>query len=283
MRIPVFMRRITNEPLLWTVMTFVSSIVGFTCFPMSTTFEDLFGRPNPMKTVIYFSVVTLILTVTIFTMIREPHMLELEFTKKWWFKAQMSFGVLIIPFFNMFGKDQREEGMHKDEEKLFGRLMDLFTTGAFSLTALSLSRELWLGIGATIFNSFLGVLLVLGMKLSLKIGLSLAIFLCYLLVMIRFYVDDHYNNDNPFTGALENAEMGNIRNDNLHNPRSDDVQVISTTTNVDGQNESLRWRGHGLNDYKSDDNDNDNDDEDEDELIYLYYRGILDKHPRDKS
>ncbi|CAL0328311.1 unnamed protein product [Lupinus luteus] len=231
-----------KDPLLWRVTTLVSSIVGFACFSKSTIFEDLFGLSNPMKIVIYFSVLASILTVTIYTMIRAPHMMELKFTKKWWFKAQMSFVVLIIPFFHFFGKEEREEVVHKDELKVFGRLMDLLTTGAFSIAAVSMSRELWLGIGTNIFNSFLGVLLVLGVKLCSMIGLELAFLLCYLLIMIRFYVEDHCNNNNNSNNsslrAPENIETGNII-------------IGDTSTHADYRNESIRQRGYGLIDYTS--------------------------------
>ncbi|KAJ7949022.1 Exocyst subunit exo70 family protein [Quillaja saponaria] len=44
-------------PLLWRIVGFVSSIVGFICYALSSSFKQLVGEWNPWKIVIYCLVI----------------------------------------------------------------------------------------------------------------------------------------------------------------------------------------------------------------------------------
>ncbi|CAL0314109.1 unnamed protein product [Lupinus luteus] len=128
--------------MLWRLVGFMSSIVGFTCYALSPSFLDLFGKRNPLKMVIY-SVVSSIISILML----------------------------------------HEEGKG---EKGFGRVMNLTSTAAFALMAMSLSRQLQLGFEVGIFNFFIGCFLVTVMKMNFKLA-PLAAFFCYLLVNIRSF------------------------------------------------------------------------------------------------
>ncbi|KAE9620092.1 hypothetical protein Lalb_Chr02g0160091 [Lupinus albus] len=47
--------------MLWRLVGFMSSIVGFTCYALSPSFNDLFGNRNPLKMV--YSVVSSIISI----------------------------------------------------------------------------------------------------------------------------------------------------------------------------------------------------------------------------
>ena len=92
--------------------------------------------------------------------------------------------VLTVTSLYSFLEDRSEEG--KKAEKVYGRVMNVSSTGAFALMAMSLSRQLQLGFEAGVFNFLLGCFLVTVMKMNLKLALVAALFF-YLLVNIRSF------------------------------------------------------------------------------------------------
>ncbi|KAK7252425.1 hypothetical protein RIF29_36351 [Crotalaria pallida] len=169
------------HPLLWRLMGFVSSIVGFTCYAMSPSFQDLFGKPNPFKMVIYSVVSSVISILMLFVQNCRWGVL-----KSFLMKAHVGFLILTLTSLYSYLEDRSsEEGK---VENGFGRVMNLTSTGAFALMAMSLSRQLQLGFEVGIFNFLIGCFLVTVMKMNFKLAPLAALF-CYLLVNIRSFSD----------------------------------------------------------------------------------------------
>ncbi|ESW30375.1 hypothetical protein PHAVU_002G148400 [Phaseolus vulgaris] len=133
------------HPLLWRFTGCVSSIVGFTCYALSPSFKGLFGQWNTLKIVVY-SVVSSLLSILMLFVPR----CTWRHGKSLLLKAHVSFVVLMLTsLFSIL-----EE--HYEEEKLkngYGKTMNLTSTVAFALMALSLSRQLQLEfeVGVTYF------------------------------------------------------------------------------------------------------------------------------------
>jgi len=100
-------------------------------------------------------------------------------------KAHVSFVVLMLTsLFSIL-----EE--HYEEEKLkngYGKTMNLTSTVAFALMALSLSRQLQLEFEVGVTNFLVGCFLATLIKMSLKLAPIAALF-CYLLLNIRSISD----------------------------------------------------------------------------------------------
>ncbi|KAK7309750.1 hypothetical protein RJT34_06725 [Clitoria ternatea] len=88
-------------------------------------------------------------------------------------KAQVGFLVLTLTCVWSFLEDRSEKG--------YGKAMNLASTGAFAMMALSLSRQLQLGFEVGVFNFLVGCFLVTIMKMSLQLAPIAALF-CYLLI-----------------------------------------------------------------------------------------------------
>ncbi|KAE9596980.1 hypothetical protein Lal_00007549 [Lupinus albus] len=166
--------------MLWRLVGFMSSIVGFTCYALSPSFNDLFGNRNPLKMVIY-SVVSSIISILMLLV----KTCRWEILKSFLLKAHVGFLVVTLTSLYSYWEDRSEGGK---DEKGFGRVMNLTSTAAFAFMALSLSRLLQLGFEVGIFNFFIGCFLVTVMKMNFKLA-PLAAFLCYLLVNIRSFSD----------------------------------------------------------------------------------------------
>ncbi|XP_054809936.1 uncharacterized protein LOC129311603 isoform X2 [Prosopis cineraria] len=140
--------------MFWRILGFGSSIVAFTCFALSPSFHELFGR---------------------------------EFTRSVLVKAHVGFLVLMLTSLCSIWQDlvSQEEN---DEKGLRGKILNLCSFGAFALMSLSLSRQLKLGFEVGIFNFLFGSFLVLLMKMNFKLA-PLAVLLCYVLMHIRSISD----------------------------------------------------------------------------------------------
>ncbi|CAL0314113.1 unnamed protein product [Lupinus luteus] len=172
--------KLITRLMLWRLVGFMSSIVGFTCYALSPSFLDLFGKRNPLKMVIY-SVVSSIISILMLLV----KTCRWEILKSFLLKAHVGFLVLTLTSLYSYWEDRHEEGK---DEKGFGRVMNLTSTAAFALMAMSLSRQLQLGFEVGIFNFFIGCFLVTVMKMNFKLA-PLAAFFCYLLVNIRSFSD----------------------------------------------------------------------------------------------
>ncbi|KAL9328570.1 hypothetical protein ACSQ67_003573 [Phaseolus vulgaris] len=179
------------QPLLWRLTGFRSSIVGFSCYGVSPSFQGMFGHWNPLKIVVYGVVSSLSSILMLFVpRCRWKHGKSLSL------KAHVGFVVLMLTSLWSILEEHLEEGKVKLEEHLeegkvkkgYGKTMNLTSTGAFALMALSLSRQLQLGFEVGVSNFLVGCLLVTLMKMSIKLAPIAALF-CYLLLNVRSISD----------------------------------------------------------------------------------------------
>ena len=178
---PITVSNLISHPLLWRITGFVSSIVGFICYALSPSFQGLFGQWNPLKIVIYSLIRSLLSILMLFV-----KTCKWGLVRSFLLKAHVGFMVLTLTSLYSFLEDRSEEV--KKEEKVYGRVMNVTSTGAFALMAMSLSRQLELGFEVGVFNFLLGCFLVTVMKMNLKLA-PVAAFFCYLLVNIRSFSD----------------------------------------------------------------------------------------------
>lgn len=168
------------HPLLWRLTGFVSSIVGFTCYAFSSSFQNMFGQWSQVKIIVY-SVVSSLLCISMLLVKRCSG----RHGRSLLLKAQLGFVVLAVTSLWSFLQDHSEEGKVGNS---YSKRMNLTSTGAFALMAISLSRQLQLGLDVGVTNFFVGCFLVTVMKMNLKLA-PLAAFFCYLLVNIRSISD----------------------------------------------------------------------------------------------
>ncbi|KAG5059210.1 hypothetical protein AAZX31_01G023900 [Glycine max] len=168
------------HPLLWRLTGFVSSIVGFSCYALSPSFHNMFGHWNALKIFVY-TVVSSLLSIFMFFIKR----CSWGHGRSFLLKAQVGFVVLTLTSLWSVFEDRSEEGK---VENAHGKMMNLTSSGAFALMAMSLSRQLQLGFEVGVFNFLVGCFLVTVMKMSFKLAPVAALF-CYLLVNIRSISD----------------------------------------------------------------------------------------------
>ncbi|KAG4401662.1 hypothetical protein GLYMA_02G040802v4 [Glycine max] len=168
------------HPLLWRLTGFVSSVFGFSCYAFSPSFHDLFGHWNPLK-ISFYTVVSSLLSIFMLFVKRCSG----EHGKGFLLKAHVGFVVLGLTSLWSFLEDRGQQGK---VEHGFGKMMNLTSTGAFALMAMSLSRQLQFGFDVGVFNFLVGCFLVTTMKMSLKLA-PVAAFFCYVLVNIRSISD----------------------------------------------------------------------------------------------
>ena len=168
--------KLLRKPLLWKVTGFVSGIVGFICFALGPSFEELFGQWNLLKIYIYIVVASLLSILILFARPCKRGLLKSSLVK-----AQVAFLVLMLTSLCSYLEDRSEQGK---EEKGYGRKLYLASTFAFACMALSFSRLLQPKFEVGVFNFFLGCFLVTVMKMNLKWSPLAALF-CYLLINVR--------------------------------------------------------------------------------------------------
>ncbi|KAI9111501.1 hypothetical protein K1719_017191 [Acacia pycnantha] len=177
------------DPWFWKILGFASSIVALTCFALSPSFYDLFGRWNLFKSAIYsvisLSVITMMLFVEKCT----------SFTRSVMVKAHVGFLVMMLTSLCSIWQDLNSQ-KENDENGSRGRILNLCSFGAFGFMSLSLSRQLELGFEVGIFNFSFGSFVVLLMKVNVKL-FPLAAFLCYAIMHIRSLSDFFMNKLGP--------------------------------------------------------------------------------------
>nr|KYP66321.1 hypothetical protein KK1_012609 [Cajanus cajan] len=191
------------HPFVWRVTGFGSSIVGFSCYAFSPSFAYFFGKWSTLKIVVYSVVSSLLCMSTLFV-----KRCSVGHGKCLLLKAQVSFLVLALTSLWSFWEDCHE--VQGKVKKGHGKLMNLTSSGAFSLMAMSLSRQLQLGfeVGAT--NFLVGCFLVTIMKMNLKLAPIAALF-CYLLVNIRSISDFLHEKRARDATATQHADAVNVQ------------------------------------------------------------------------
>lgn len=125
------------HPSLWKLTGFGSSIVGFISYALSPSFAHLFGQFSPPKIVTYVVVSSLLSIFMLFVKrFNVGHGRSSVLLK-----THVGFVVLTLTSMRSFFEDRSEEEAEKVENR-HGRMMNLSSTGAFALMALSMSRQL---------------------------------------------------------------------------------------------------------------------------------------------
>ncbi|KAJ7982093.1 Exocyst subunit exo70 family protein [Quillaja saponaria] len=175
-------------PIFWRIVGFGSSIVGFTCYALSSSFNELIGGWNPWKLVVYSTVSSLFSVVLLFAK-------NLGFPKSFLVKAHVTYLVLMISSLYSFYQDKRST-TGKQENK-YGTTLSLISSCAFALMSMSLSRLFHMGFDIGVSNFFLGCIMVSFLKLNFKLSIAGAI-ICYLLTYIRSYSDSQRERQGQF-------------------------------------------------------------------------------------
>ncbi|KAJ7949020.1 Exocyst subunit exo70 family protein [Quillaja saponaria] len=166
-------------PLFWRIVGFVSSIVGFICYALSSSFKQLLGEWNPWKIVTYSLVSSVLSGMMLFAK-------NLGFSKNFMLKAHVGYLVLMLTSLYSFYEDKKS--MEGKGENKYGSIFGLISSCSFELMSMSLSRLFDLGFDLGIFNFFLGCIMVSFMKMNFKLAVVGAVF-CYLLINISSYSD----------------------------------------------------------------------------------------------
>ncbi|KAK7407491.1 hypothetical protein VNO78_09444 [Psophocarpus tetragonolobus] len=221
------------HPLVWRVTGFVSSIVGFSCYALSPSFEDMFGQWNLLK-------------ITVYCVVSSAFCIFMLFVKRCsggqrrglLLKTQLGFVVVTLTSLWSVFENKSEEGTVANGHR---KMMNLSSTGAFALMALSLSRQLQLGFEVGMTNFLVGCLLVTLMKMSLKLA-PVAALLCYLLVNVRFISDwllekgthnvaDEANNNES---VVQDADVVDLEaNSQVLAHHTDEANIVDLEANSD--------------------------------------------------
>ncbi|KAJ7958354.1 Exocyst subunit exo70 family protein [Quillaja saponaria] len=183
--------KILRLPIVWKLVGLGSSIVGFSCYALSSIFTDLFGEWNPLKIVIYSLVSFLFTGMMLLAK-------NFGFSKNFLLKAHLGYFILVLTSLYSFfqDKDSSTQGEYESNHHR-NRILSLISSAAFALMSMSLSRLFDLGFETGAFNFFLGCIMVSFMKLNLKFAAVGAVF-CYLLLYIRSYSDFQQETDGGF-------------------------------------------------------------------------------------
>lgn len=163
----------TIHPNVWRFLGFGSSIVGFSCYALSHSFQEVFGGWNLLKIVLY-CLLSLIFCVMMLFVDNCPRI-----SRGFLLKTHVGFLVVMITSLYSY-----YEGRSKEEQKGYRSMLSLVSFGAFALMSLSLSRQIRPHFDAGMSNFFLGCLIVAVMKKNIKIALAAAVFF-HLVIAIR--------------------------------------------------------------------------------------------------
>ncbi|MED6174971.1 hypothetical protein PIB30_074048 [Stylosanthes scabra] len=158
-----------NQKRVWRFVGFMSSVNGFLCYAMSSSFKHLFGEWNLLKIIVYT-----LLSFSISTIMLFPKKWRLS--RSFLLKAYAGVLVLLITSVYSFFSDKSNNGKPD--------LLAIFSSASFALMSLSLSRQIDLGFESELLSFFLGCLTVQLMKINLMLSIVAAIF-CYSLMIVR--------------------------------------------------------------------------------------------------
>ncbi|KAF7816185.1 WRKY family transcription factor [Senna tora] len=162
------------HPLLWRIVGFASSVIGLLCYALSSSFIQLFGNWNLLKIILYSAISFSICTIMLFAN-------AWRLSKNLLVKAHVGFLVFMLISFYSFFYDKAVNGSNPD-------VLSLISCASFAFMSFSLSRQTELGFEVDLLNFFLGVLILLLMKINLILALVGAGF-SYFLVLLRSSLD----------------------------------------------------------------------------------------------
>ncbi|XP_058721400.1 uncharacterized protein LOC131593155 [Vicia villosa] len=172
------------RPKVWRFVGFASAVVGLVCYALSSSFNYLFGKWNPLKIVLY-SVFGLIISLMIFCAELLPRSTSLRF------KAHTAFSALAFTSAYSFFFDKVVKGTPD--------LYSLFSCAAFAVMSLSLSTQTQFGFEIDLLYFFLGCLIVQLMKIKWQLFVVGAAFSYGLIITRTSFssIDDGENNQYP--------------------------------------------------------------------------------------
>ncbi|KAL4364953.1 hypothetical protein HN51_024897 [Arachis hypogaea] len=170
------------QPRIWRLLGFASTLIGFICYALSSSFYQLFGSWTLFKIVAY-SIFSIIICLTIL------------FPKLWQqlrglnFEAHMAFFVLTITSVYSYFSDKAMKGKPD--------AYSVTSYAAFAVTSLSLQRQSksHFGFEVDLLYFFLGCVIVQFMKIELWLGF-VGIGFSYSLIILRSCLDAPAKNRN---------------------------------------------------------------------------------------
>ena len=143
------------QPHVWRFIGLASTVVGLSCYALSSSFNYLFGGWNLLKTIVY-SVFSIIICLSILFAKVWQHSRSLRL------KAHLAFLVLTITSVYSFFFDKAVNGKPD--------AYSIVSCAAFAVISLSLSRQTQCGFEVDLLYFFSGALIVQLMKIKLLLG-----------------------------------------------------------------------------------------------------------------
>ncbi|KAI9125393.1 hypothetical protein K1719_004009 [Acacia pycnantha] len=174
------------HPKVWRILGFVSSVVAFICYALSSSFNDLFGHWTLSK-IVFYSILSSIFCVLTLFVSKCP-----QFSGVFLLKAHVGFLVLMLTSLYSFYEDRSQQHDGEDEK---GRrnILSLVSFAAFAFMSVCLSKQIQPEFDVGMSNFFLGCLIVAVMKMNIKIALA-ASALFYVLITVRSCWDSQIGN-----------------------------------------------------------------------------------------
>jgi hypothetical protein len=174
--------RWARQPKIWRFLCFVSSIVGFLCYALSSSFNHLFGSWNFLKIFLYIVFSLVICLAILFA--KTSHILGTSLP----FKTHLVFLVFAISTVYSFFFDKANG---KPDSYC------LISYVAFAIMSLCLSKQTHFGFEVDLLYFFCGCLTLQLMKIKL-ILVIVGVSFSYSLIILRFYLSD----------AIEGGNLG---------------------------------------------------------------------------
>ncbi|KAI9125109.1 hypothetical protein K1719_003765 [Acacia pycnantha] len=182
---------------VWRVLGFVSCVVGFICYALSTSFYDLFGQWTSFKIVLYSILSTIFCVFTLFVN-KCP-----KFSGALLLKAQVGFLALILTSLYSFYDDRCKQHDGEDNKGRGRNILSLVSSAAFAFMSVSLSKQIQPTFDVGMSNFFLGCLIVTAIKMNIKIALGVFAFIYVLNIIV-------YSFWNSKIGDIVRANMARL-------------------------------------------------------------------------
>ncbi|MED6164251.1 hypothetical protein PIB30_087925 [Stylosanthes scabra] len=183
-------QRCLRQSHVWRFVGLASTIVGLSCYALSSSFNHLFGKWNFLKIFIHIISSIIICFMILFAK-------AWQFSAALRFKAHLSFLALTITAVYSFFLDRDVNGKPD--------VYSLISCAAFAVMSLCLSRQSHFGFEVDLLYFFLGALIVQLMKIHLFLGIF-GVGFSYSLIILRSSLDfenEHQRLDDQYYSVVQ--------------------------------------------------------------------------------
>lgn len=125
--------KIDIPPKVWRFLGFVSSVVGFICYALSPSFQDLFGHWTFFSIIFYSPLSSIFSLLTLFVS-KCP-----QFSKHFLLEAHFGFLSLMLTSIYSFYEDRSRKG-GEDDKGIRRNMLSLVSFAAFAFMSVSLFK-----------------------------------------------------------------------------------------------------------------------------------------------